>query len=79
MLHSLLWGIFPIQGSNLGLLHCRQILHYLSYVKNSQISTNNAALKMGKRVQKKFFTKKIYQHAKVLKMLVVRKILIKLQ
>ena len=25
--HSLLQGIFPIQGSNLGLLHCRQILY----------------------------------------------------
>ena len=24
--HSLLQGIFPIQGSNTGLLHCRQIL-----------------------------------------------------
>ena len=25
------WGIFPTQGSNLGLLHCRQILYHLSY------------------------------------------------
>ena len=25
--HSLLQGIFPTQGSNLGLLHCRQILY----------------------------------------------------
>ena len=29
--HSLLQGIFPTQGSNLGLLHCRQILYHLSY------------------------------------------------
>ena len=29
--HSLLQGIFPIQGSNLGLLHCRRILYHLSY------------------------------------------------
>ena len=28
--HALLQGIFPTQGSNLGLLHCRQILYYLS-------------------------------------------------
>ena len=28
---SLLQGIFPIQGSNPGLLHCRQILYQLSY------------------------------------------------
>ena len=28
---SLLQGIFPTQGSNLGLLHCRQVLYQLSY------------------------------------------------
>ena len=28
--HSLLWGIFPIQGLKPGLLHCRQILSHLS-------------------------------------------------
>ena len=29
--HFLLQGIFPTQGSNLGLLQCRQILYQLSY------------------------------------------------
>ena len=29
--HFLLQGIFPTQGSNLGLLHCRQILYRLSH------------------------------------------------
>ena len=29
--HALLQGIFPTQGSNPGLLHCRQILHHLSH------------------------------------------------
>ena len=29
--HSLLQGIFPTQGSNAGLPHCRQILYHLSY------------------------------------------------
>ena len=29
--HSLLQGIFLIQGSNLDLLHCRQILYHLSH------------------------------------------------
>ena len=29
--HSLLQGIFPIQGSNLGILHCTQIHYHLSY------------------------------------------------
>ena len=28
---SLLRGIFPTQGSNTGLLHCRQILYHLSH------------------------------------------------
>ena len=28
---SLLQEIFPTQGSNPGLLHCRQILYYLSH------------------------------------------------
>ena len=28
---SLLQGIFPTQGSNWGLLHCRRILYQLSY------------------------------------------------
>ena len=29
--HFLLQGIFPTQGWNLGLLHCRRILHRLSH------------------------------------------------
>ena len=29
--HSLLQKIFPTQGSNLGLLHCRQIVYHLSH------------------------------------------------
>ena len=29
--HSLLQGIILTQGSNLGLLHCRQILYHLSH------------------------------------------------
>ena len=29
--HALLQGIFPTQGLNLGLLHCRQILYHLSH------------------------------------------------
>ena len=35
--HSLLQGIFPTQGSNLGLLHCRQMLYRLSR-QGSQVS-----------------------------------------
>ena len=32
--HFLLQGIFPTQGSNLGLIHGRQILYHLSHKKN---------------------------------------------
>ena len=35
--HSLLQGIFPTQGLNPGLLHCRQILYQLSH---QQFATN---------------------------------------
>ena len=36
---SLLQGIFPTQGSNLGLLHCRRILYQLSYKGNHGCSS----------------------------------------
>ena len=32
--HFILQGIFPTQGSNLRLLHCRQILYHLSHQLN---------------------------------------------
>ena len=34
--HFLLKGIFPNQGSNLGLLHCRQILYWLIYQRSPE-------------------------------------------
>ena len=34
--HFLIQGIFPIQGSNLGLPHCRQILYHLSHQGNAK-------------------------------------------
>ena len=39
--HFLLQGIFPTQGSNLGLLHCRQILYRLSYERNLGVILNS--------------------------------------
>ena len=36
-IHSLLQGIFPTQGLNLGLLHCRWILYCLSYQESSSM------------------------------------------
>ena len=37
--NSLLQGIFPTHGFNLGLLHCRQILYHLSYTLEITIFT----------------------------------------
>ena len=34
--HSLLQGIFPIQGSSPGLWHCRQILYHLSHSSSNK-------------------------------------------
>ena len=34
---SLLQGIFPTQGSNLGLLHCRRIFYHLSHKGSPRI------------------------------------------
>ena len=41
--HFLLQGIFPTQGSNPGLLHCRQILYQLSH-KGSPLPLSNSSL-----------------------------------
>jgi len=40
---SLLQGIFPTQGSNPGLLHCRWILYQLSYQGSLKMSRGEAA------------------------------------
>ena len=40
--HSLLQGIFPTQGANLGLPHCRQILYHLSYREEPKNPPSNA-------------------------------------
>ena len=36
------WGGFPVQGSNLGLLHCMQILYRLSHQGSQVIPTINS-------------------------------------
>ena len=41
--YSLLQGIFPTEGLNLGLLHCRRILYHLSYQgRNSLLLSRRA-------------------------------------
>ena len=41
---SLLQGIFPIQRSNWGLLHCRQILYQLSFQGNPLLAVKELKL-----------------------------------
>ena len=38
---SLLQGIFPTQGSNPGLQHCRQILYQLSHKESPEVKDNS--------------------------------------
>ena len=42
--HFLHWGIFPIQGLNLGLPHSRQTLYYLSYQVSPTYSSSHLEL-----------------------------------
>ena len=44
--HSLLQVIFLIQGSNPGLLHCRQILYHLSHQGSPNFFTNLAVTQL---------------------------------
>ena len=44
--HFLLWGILPTQGSNSGLLHCRQILYHWSHQINTINTINVYLIKM---------------------------------
>ena len=39
--HFLLQGIFPTQGSNPGLLHCRQVLYHLSHQGSPETGEKN--------------------------------------
>ena len=43
--HSLLQGIFLTQGSNLGLLHCQQILYHLSH-QGRRLVTNRKTVQL---------------------------------
>ena len=55
---SLLQGIFLIQGLNLGLLHCRQILYHLSHQGSPQsngIDKFNTILLLKTQVVRKIF------------------------
>ena len=43
--HFLLQGIFPTQGSNPGLPHCRQMLNHLSHQSKSLVYSKSALVK----------------------------------
>ena len=55
--HCLLQGIFPTQGSNLGLLHCRQILYHLSHQESSGQGRDNLNLDFALAFTKKYVFK----------------------
>ena len=63
--HFLLQGIFPTQGSNPGLLHCRQTLYHLSHQGSSQKKGNMK--KKNTLVQFKiFYLCNTFQHDRML-------------
>ena len=45
--HALFQGIFPTQGSNPGLQHCRQILYHLSYQRSPLLQNHSLQIKSG--------------------------------
>ena len=45
--HSLLQGIFPTQGLNPGLLHCRQILYHLRHQRSPSVLNLETILSVG--------------------------------
>ena len=55
--HSLLQGIFPTQGSNPGLLYCRQTLYGLSYVGSPMNDLNLITSKHQTNVKQEAFYK----------------------
>ena len=57
--HSLLQGIFPTQGSNPGLPHCRRILHQLSY----QVYEDNTMREEIHNFSRKATTSRVSLHA----------------
>ena len=56
---SLLWGIFPTQGSNPGLLHCRWLLYQLSHkgspwLQTERLNNNKQFVKMRDSLKRSF-------------------------
>ena len=63
--HSFLQGIFQTKGSNLCLLHCRQILYHLSHHGSPKCSPSREIFKMGnvyiaRKSQKSYLMQKRY-------------------
>ena len=47
--HALLQGIFPTQGLNPGILHCRQILYHLNHQRSPEYNDTSSLKKMQNR------------------------------
>ena len=56
--HFRLQGIFLTQGSNPGLLHCRQILYHLSYQGSTQLMLGHFQLDHGENEQIELYHRK---------------------
>ena len=54
--HSLLQRIFPIQGSNRGLLHCRQIFYHLSHQGSPKLPQIPLTTGFRKLLSRRIFT-----------------------
>ena len=50
--HFLLQGIFPTQGSNPGLLHCKQILYRLSHLGSPTLNGNYQLINQHYKLQR---------------------------
>ena len=66
--HFLLQGILPTQGSNLGLLHCRQILYHQCHLGSPfiiQLPTNSYILKLSFPNAENFFSISTQKYKKI--------------
>ena len=63
--HALLQGIFPAQGSNPGLPHCRQILYYLSHQGRLESILSELPGKPRKRISQQNCNSKRYMYPSV--------------
>ena len=60
--HFLLQGIFPTQGLNPGLLHCRQTLHHLSHQEAKLMLVNDSLVYFASFIYSSIIASTLYSH-----------------